>query len=105
MRRAAIVSLFNVADTIRDGEVQLRLRNQYGEVLRVWPHPGMRGCRLVEFFDTRVAAAVRSLLWALGPDTGPDVTAAMWRRVWPPPGMRGCRVVGRCSLQMQGGIG
>lgn len=59
MRGAAIVSLFNVADTISDGEVQLRLRNQYGEVLRVWPHPGMRGCRLVEFFDTRVAAAVR----------------------------------------------
>ena len=58
---AAIVSLFNVADTISDGEVQLRLRNQYGEVLRVWPHPGMRGCRLVEFFDTRVAAAVRLL--------------------------------------------
>jgi len=26
----------------------------------VWPHPGLRGCRLVEFFDLRVAAAVRA---------------------------------------------
>lgn len=56
--RAAIVSLFNVSDAISDAEVALRLRNQYGEVRRVGPHPSMRGCRLVEFYDLRVAAAV-----------------------------------------------
>lgn len=56
--RAAIVSLFNVSDAISDAEVALRLRSQYGEVRRVGPHPSMRGCRLVEFYDLRVAAAV-----------------------------------------------
>ncbi|KAK9821713.1 hypothetical protein WJX81_001329 [Elliptochloris bilobata] len=57
-----IVSLFNVSDAISDAEVMLRLRSQYGEVCSVKPHPHMRGCRLVEFYDLRVAAAVLASL-------------------------------------------
>ncbi len=65
-RAAAIVSLFNVSDDFADNELALRLRNEYGEVRRVWPHPGLRGCRLVEFFDLRVAAAVVAALEGAG---------------------------------------
>lgn len=62
---AAIVSLFGVSDAISDAEVGAQLRGQYGEVRRVWQHPGIRGCRLVEFYDLRAAAAVRRCAAAL----------------------------------------